>query len=244
MRYASTGIERAGLLVTGLAALGLLVLALLALYRRLRRSEDSAPAAPTRLASLPAPPSWLLLSLTALLVVKFAVIDPYTTLFRCVSTAERVCGAQSTVDVPFDNGIHLRGYRIFTPGTAAGGEVHLQLYWQTAELLDRSWHSFVHIRNSEPNGPMNPRTGGEIWAQEEHTAPGGLLATDFLPGKLYEEEFRFTLPTDIPPATYFLEIGWFDPQTGEQVDLDPNAVPPPLRILWRSLLLPSLRVGS
>ena len=89
---------------------------------------------------------------------------------------------------------------------------------------------------------MNPRTGQEIWAQEDHETPGGLLTWEFLPGKLYKDEFYVPIPDDIPPGEYFLEIGFYDPNTGEQLEPDPAAVQPPLRILWRSILLPNIRV--
>jgi hypothetical protein len=56
------------------------------------------------------------------------------------------------------------------------------------------------------------------------------------------DEFRVRLPGDMPPGTYFLEIGWADSTTGEQLDPQPDAVKPPLSVLWRSILLPSIEV--
>jgi hypothetical protein len=46
----------------------------------------------------------------------------------------------------------------------------------------------------------------------------------------------------MPPGEYFLEVGWFDPATGEQLDPAPETVTPPLKILWRSVLLPPVRI--
>ena len=39
-----------------------------------------------------------------------------------------------------------------------------------------------------------------------------------------------------------LEVGWFNPATGEQLKHLPESVQTPLRILWRSILLPSVTV--
>lgn len=89
---------------------------------------------------------------------------------------------------------------------------------------------------------MNPRTGNELWAQDEHVAPGGFPTTEYVPGELYRDPYRLTLPVDMPPGEYYLEVGWFHPTTGEQLDPRAGAVQPPLGILWRSVLLPNIRV--
>jgi hypothetical protein len=194
-----------------------------------------------------------LIALTALLIFKFAYVDGRTTWLRCVSTAERVCGAQATVDVAFAGAPRLRGYTVSSPDVRRGAEVRVDLYWQGEADADRPSYighrtslntlsSFVHIRRSRPEQTPSPVTGGDIWAQVEHVAPGGLLAAEFLPGKLYKDEFRVRIPADMPPGEYFLEVGWFDPVTGEQLDPAPGTVQPPLKILWRSILLPALRV--
>ena len=188
-----------------------------------------------------APSAWLLIGLTAVTVFKFAYIDPATTWLRCVSTATRVCGAQAAA-VQFAAAPSLHGYAVATENARPGGELRVTLFWQGTPGVTERLSSFVHVRNSRPNGPMNPRTQNEIWAQVEHPTPGGLLATEFLPGKLYTDEFRVRIPDDMPPDEYFLEVGWFSPQSGEQLEPQPETVQPPLKILWRSILLPSLRV--
>ncbi|MCX7669960.1 MAG: hypothetical protein N2439_07805, partial [Anaerolineae bacterium] len=184
----------------------------------------------------------LLMALTGLLICKFACVDRYTTWLRCVSTAERVCGAQATVDIAFTDAPRLRGYTVSSSDVRRGAEVRVDLYWQGEPTAARRLASFVHIRRSRPEQAPSPITGGDIWAQAEHSTPAGLLTTEFLPGKLYKDEFRVRIPADMPPGEYFLEVGWFDPATGEQLDPLPETVKPPLQILWRSVLLPSVRV--
>ena len=90
----------------------------------------------------------------------------------------------------------------------------------------------------------NPNVDNGMWAQEEHRSWDGLLMRELVPGKLYEDRYRLTLPGDTPPGEYFLEVGWFDTMTGEQADVTPEAIQPPLRILWRSVLLPNLTVTA
>jgi hypothetical protein len=152
-----------------------------------------------------------------------------------------VCGAQGTADVRFPDAPALRGYTVPASQVQPGDELRVDLYWGGKDGAKTNLSSFVHVRNSRPNGPMNPRSGNEIWAQEEHQTPGGLLTTEFLPGKLYKDEFRVPLPDDLPPGEYFVEVGWFNPESGEQLDPQPETVQPPLKILWRSILLPSVQ---
>ena len=256
LRYERTSAELAGLAVSAAALLGLLALVGRAAWRWRKAMPAALPGGGAQEATItaePAPPVWLLLALTALLVIKFAYVDGNTTWLRCVSTAERVCGAQATVDVAFAGAPRLRGYAVSSSNVARGVEVRVDLYWQGEAAADRpspiahrasssTLSSFVHIRRSRPEQAPSPITGGDIWAQVEHVAPGGLLTAELLPGKLYKDEFRVRIPADMPPGEYFLEVGWFDPATGEQLDPQEDAIKSPLRILWRSILLPSLRV--
>jgi hypothetical protein len=189
-----------------------------------------------------APPWWLLIGLTAALGFKILYVDGHTTWFRCVSTTAEVCDAQVSVEIPFTGGPSLRGYSVPQTELRPGQTARLGLVWRGEPNQTQRLASFVHIRNSQKDGPMNPRTGNEIWAQDEHETPGGLLTTEYLPGRLYLDEFRVRLPDDMPPGEYFLEIGWADLAAGEQLDPQASAVQPPLKVLWRSILLPNLTV--
>jgi hypothetical protein len=245
LRYGSTPAERTGLLISGMTALGLLALAAWVSWR----GSPAAPATPGATGSTrpppavePVPPVWLLAALTVLVIAKFTYVDPRTTWFRCSSTDERVCGAEATVRAPLIGGPLLRGYDVSSYQLHQGEELRVTVYWQGTEESLPLLHSFVHVRNLHPDGPLNPQTGDGIWAQQENYAPGGRLTTQYQPGKLYADEFRVRLPKDMPPGEYFLEIGLFDPETGEQLDPLAESVRPPLGILWRSLLLPNIAV--
>jgi len=239
LRYGSTPAERAGLLVSGLTALGLLALAGWTMATGARSKPGPSGG---DVGSETPPPLWLLAGLSALLLFKFAYVDSQTTWLRCTSTTERVCGAQATTYAPLSGGPALRGYTVSSFAPARGDELRVTVYWQgTEEPLPRL-HSFLHVRNLSPDGPLNPRSGDGIWAQQENYAPGGRVTEQYQPGKLYADTFRVRLPEDMPPGEYFLEIGLFDPATGEQLDPVADQVQPPLGILWRSLLLPNVTI--
>ena len=250
LRYGSTPAERAGVAVSLLALCTLFVIAVIPRHRMTRPprngkgQDDPLLGAADTQRPVPStlPAWWLLIALTGLLAVKIFYVDAFTSWLRCVSTATRVCGAQATVDVPFASGPRLRGYSVSATGFKAGDLVRVGLYWQGERDSARRLSSFVHIRNSVKDGPMNPRTGNELWAQDEHESPGGILTTEYLPGRLYLDEFHVRLSEDMPPGTYFLEVGWADSSTAEQLDPQAESVRPPLGVLWRSVLLPSVEV--
>ena len=263
LRYSSTPVERTAAILSGLTLLGLVALG--AAWRsglpgtrpvpKLTQARAATADLANKTGRYPpagaasAPPWGVLVALTAVLAFKILYVDTATNWFRCSSTPDTVCGADTTVDAPFIGGPRLRGYSVrggavrrsdFAPGDV----VRVTLYWQGEPGGPRRLTSFVHIRNSQPGGSLNPRTGNELWAQDEHEAPGRLLTTEYVPGRLYQDEFRLRLPDDIPPGTHFLEVGWADSATGEQLDLPVDAVVPPLRVLWHSVLLPSIKVRS
>ncbi len=241
LRYGRTATEWVGLAISAATLASLVALSGRAIWRR-KPAESTAPRTEAPVTDEAAPPAWLLIVLTALLIFKFAYVDGRTTWLRCVSTGEQVCGAQATVDVAFVGAPRLRGYTVSSAVTRRGAEVRVDLYWQGEPDMTRKLASFVHIRRSRPEQAPSPITGGDIWAQAEHMTPGGLLTTEFLPGKLYKDEFRVRIPADMPAGEYFLEVGWFDPVTGEQLDPLPETVKPPLAVLWRSVLLPSVQI--
>lgn len=247
LHYGSTPLEQGAGIVSILALLGLIVGLIFWRPRVVMPIQTATPRSGQLLdAEAPAeflPPFWFLIAATALLGFKVVYVDSATNWLRCTSTIDRVCGADVTVDAPFVGGPSLRGYSVSGASFKPGDEVRVRLYWQGEPAGQGRLTSFVHIRNSEPNGPQNPRTGNEIWAQDEHETPGGLFTSEYLPGRLYMDEFRVSLPPDLPPALYFLEIGWVDQATGEQLDVPADAIEKPLRILWRSILLPSIKVG-
>jgi hypothetical protein len=253
LRYATTPVEAFGWTISLLTLLMLVVLAVL------RRSDRESTPSPVLITALSAngagvlpqqedtaapPPWWLLIGLTGLFAFKVAYVDTSTTWLRCVSTPDRVCGAQATTDVPFTGGPRLRGYTVPQSSFKPGDSVRVNLYWQGEPAMAGRLVSFLHIRNSQQGLPLNPRTDNEIWAQDEHETLSGFSTADYLPGRLYLDEFRIPLPVDMPPGTYFLEAGWYDPTTGEQLEPVEEAVSPPLGVLWRSILLPSIEVDQ
>ncbi|MCB0253556.1 MAG: hypothetical protein KDI55_07490 [Anaerolineae bacterium] len=239
LRYGRTAVETIAIAISLLTGIALVATGVRDLLKRRRGARVPAPVvAPPETA----PSWWLLAGFTLLIAFKWFYVDTSTTWLRCVSTPERVCGADSTTDVAFAGGPRLRGYAVPSQTVKPGEDFRVALYWQADEKPADNLYGFVHIRNSQPDLPVNPRSGSEIWAQQDNFTPGNLSTTDYVPGKLYRDEYRVPIPEDIPPGDYYLEVGWLNPATGEQLEPLPESVTPPLDILWRSILLPSVTV--
>jgi len=155
--------------------------------------------------------------------------------------SELLCNAAAIVDVEFTGGPHLRGYTISEQKVAPGGQVLLTLYWQGNASEGVKLATFVHVRPG-PGQPGNSQNPGGHWAQDEHFNPGGRENVEFWRDQVYVDQVLLQLPAEIPPGEYLLEVGWFNPETGEQLEPKPETVQAPLSILWRSILLPSLQV--
>jgi len=155
--------------------------------------------------------------------------------------SELLCNAAAIVDVEFASGPHLRGYTISDQKVAPGGSLLLTLYWQGNASEGVKLATFVHVRPG-PGQPGNPQNPGGHWSQDEHFNPGGRENVEFWRDQVYVDQVLLQLPAAIPPGEYLLEVGWFNPETGEQLEPKPETVQAPLSILWRSILLPSLQV--
>jgi hypothetical protein len=210
LRYVRTTNETVGLLVSGLTLLALLGAAGWALSRKKAIAPGTGDAAQHE---GEAPPAWLLLGATVLLVVKFAYVDNATTGFRCTSTADRVCGAEAMVDIPFSEGPRLRGYAVSNYRPKAGDLLGVTLYWQIDRQAERSAASFVHLLGTT----FNPRTNNPLWGQQGKEAPGGHPLLSWIPGKIYRDSYEFQVDPATPAGEYQLEIGWFEPESGERL---------------------------
>lgn len=203
LRYEGTAAQRVGGWLSGLAALGLLLLA--AGWRPADRPPAIEPAGGV--------PGWLPLALLLLVALKGVWLDPQTTLFRQNSTCAAVAGANVRARVRFGRDLYLCGYQLDRTTFRPGDWLEVTLYWQAAKAPDGPADSFVHLLGTA----FNPETGDPLWGQQDKQLPGDHPVTDWRPGKLYRDVYRFRVPPHTPPGPYQLEIGWLEPETGQRL---------------------------
>ncbi|CAA9301729.1 MAG: hypothetical protein AVDCRST_MAG93-4653 [uncultured Chloroflexia bacterium] len=92
--------------------------------------------------------------------------------------------------------------------TAASGDtLRIGLTWHLAEQVDRSWFVFIHIVDAEEN-VVAKRDAEPL----DETHPTNTWVT----GDWYRDTHLVALP-DVPPGTYHVRIGMWNPQDGERL---------------------------
>jgi hypothetical protein len=94
------------------------------------------------------------------------------------------------------------------------GQITLWLYWQPLAQTALPLKVFVHL-----TGEVNPATGSPLWAQADAPPQQGRVQTStWQPGELYRDVI--ILPVGgLPPGTYTLSTGLYDPATGVRLPL-------------------------
>jgi hypothetical protein len=86
------------------------------------------------------------------------------------------------------------------------------LYWQAFQSMEKNYTAFVHLLDET----------GTLVAQQDRP-PAGYPTGVWHSGEVVVDPFTIELPPDLPPGTYRLQTGFYDPATlarlGEAADL-------------------------
>jgi hypothetical protein len=89
-----------------------------------------------------------------------------------------------------------------------GNTLTVSLIWRATATPEQSFSAFVHLSDE----------AGRVWAQSD-AAPAGWTrpTTGWLAGEYITDAHTLTLPGDIPPGTYRLFVGLYDPRNAKRV---------------------------
>jgi 4-amino-4-deoxy-L-arabinose transferase-like glycosyltransferase len=97
------------------------------------------------------------------------------------------------------------GYDIDLTGAQPGGTVQLTLYWRASVEMDTDYTVFTHLLGQD----------GRIVAQKDNRpAKGSYPTTLWLPGEIITDPYDISLPADLPPGDYAVEIGFYIVENG------------------------------
>ncbi|MEZ4770494.1 MAG: glycosyltransferase family 39 protein [Caldilineales bacterium] len=97
--------------------------------------------------------------------------------------------------------VELLGINAPATPVRAGDTVPVTVGWRAAQTMDTSYTGFVHLLNQE----------GRVVAQDDHVPLQGSRPTNtWMPGEVVEDDYVLTLPANLPPGRYRLEIGLYD----------------------------------
>jgi hypothetical protein len=97
-------------------------------------------------------------------------------------------------------------------GTALepGTPLTVTVVWQAQQAPAADYTAFAHLVDE----------AGQGWAGDDHQPYDGLYPTSaWGAGEMVRDRFSLTLPAAAPPGLYRLEIGWYDPASGERLDV-------------------------
>lgn len=133
--------------------------------------------------------------------------------------------AWQTVDASFQGAgadpaeIRLNGFAIQPElhegrlAVAPGQAIYLTLDWLPVQPIKGAYHVFAQVV-----GPFNPARGNPLWAQhdgvpanQEQPTPGWTV------GEHVTDRHVLWLDADAPPGVYLLQVGMYDPETGERL---------------------------
>ncbi len=173
----------------------------------------------------------------ALFLVKVAIIDPYTTLFRRRSPAGQVIGVEHPAHVNLDDKVLFLGYDLASDTVRQGEALHLRLYWQALHPLEKNYSSFVHL-DARPDltthaGSDNPHPGD---ARAQIDIPTTTWSTD----TYVRDEHHLAVAAQILPVEYILRVGLYDQKTNERLAVlndqgeavDEAITLQPIQVLW------------
>lgn len=120
------------------------------------------------------------------------------------------------LDAGFGEDIRLHGVTIDPP---AGDELPVTLVWQTIAPPDVDYLAFVHLVSTETS---------EIVSQIDRLPVDGLRPTSgWRVGEVLTDAYALPLPDDLPPGTYRVNVGLYDPDTGARPAVELGGVAQP-----------------
>lgn len=113
-------------------------------------------------------------------------------------------------DVNFANQVRLVGYDIDRRVASPGESLKLQLFWQGVRGMSVNYSIFTHVRGE----------GESLWASSDAWPQQGAAPTStWTPGQTVPDAYTLTLSSDIPPGVYDIEIGVYNAETGERLQV-------------------------
>lgn len=107
-----------------------------------------------------------------------------------------------------DDKVALLGYALNGDSLDPGDVVRLSLRWEALTHILESHSVFVHLVDAQ----------GVMWAQHDGVPLNGLQPTTYwVAGEIISDTHELTLPIDVPPGRYRLDVGMYLPETMEHL---------------------------
>jgi len=133
--------------------------------------------------------------------------------------------AQHPISATLGGQATLLGYDLSRYAITPGQPLTLTLYWRAEATAEMSYVAFAHLLDGAER----------IHAQSDRVpAAGARPTTGWLPGEIIRDIHTLTVAPDGPPGQYVLEVGMYDPASGERLCLpdggDRILLPTPVQV--------------
>jgi hypothetical protein len=141
------------------------------------------------------------------------------------------------LEIDFGDGIRLLGYDLQAEKLRPGEMLHLTLYWQATQPIERQYKVFTHVLGQV----FNAESGNFLWGQQDNEPVNGTRPTStWRKDEVVVDRFAILLNPQAPGGRYAIEIGLYDPATGERLPV----VEGRKRVVADHLVLTQVMVGG
>ncbi|MBX3013787.1 MAG: hypothetical protein KF832_19855 [Caldilineaceae bacterium] len=137
--------------------------------------------------------------------------NPYARLYERAAGTVTQRKPQHEFATTLGDGIDLIGYDLQPTPLQVGTVLYLQLYWRVTATPRADWTVFTHLRQVDAAGNSSRVTG-----QDSQPGGGSLPTSRWQAGWEILDEYQLALPADLPPGSYTIAIGLYQP-TGERL---------------------------
>ena len=114
------------------------------------------------------------------------------------------------LDLRLGDQIALLGYDLPDSRVKPGESLLLTLYWQAQGPTDVAYTVFTHLLEPE----------GRVVAQRDNPPQDGAApTTGWLADEVVADEYQIPIPLELPPGPFQIEVGMYDPATGERLPM-------------------------
>lgn len=121
-----------------------------------------------------------------------------------------ISAIQHPLEATLGDQVKFLGHDLDATSTKPGGSLHLTLYWQALTEMDESYTVFTHLLAGD----------NRIWGQKDDIPGGGTRpTTSWAEGEVILDEYNVPIQIDTPPGQYMLEIGMYQLETGQRLEV-------------------------
>ncbi len=133
----------------------------------------------------------------------------------------------AAVEATFGEAMELLSDQLEPTQVRSGGKLSVRLRWRAAAAMSQAYKVFVHV--------LDP-AGQHVVAQKDAEPQDARAPTPgWVVGEIIDDEYAMTLPGGLAIGEYPVEIGVYDPRSGDRLKLTngDNRLVLPTRLLIR-----------